>query len=166
MPRQVVVNHLSLMVRTLFDIRHNEAVADKLVVLMLKQVLAQKGAKALLVLPYVALVQEKVRWVRNIVDGVPRQSHASPDAAAGRWRARADDNVIRVAGFYGGSKLRSTWADFDIAVCTIEKASLLASSMEPTEARDLIPSANVGKLPCKLGDSRRWDRSSKSCSPR
>lgn len=130
------------MVRTPSDIRQIEAVADDPVVLMLKRVLAQQGAKALLVLPYVALVQEKVRWVRNIVDGVPRQTNASQGAATSRWRARADDNAIRVAGFYGGSKLRSTWADFDIAVCTIEKASLLAlaiNSMGGTRSNHQCP---------------------------
>lgn len=101
-------------------------VADNGAVLMLKRVLGQQGAKALLVLPYVALVQEKVRWLRNIVEGIPRRPHESDDKAKGRWRSRADENTVRVAGFYGGSKLKSTWADFDIAVCTIEKASLSA----------------------------------------
>lgn len=106
---------------------------------MLKRVLEQQGAKALLVLPYVALVQEKVRWLRNIVEGIPRRSHESDDKVNGRWRSRADENIVRVAGFYGGSKLKSTWADFDIAVCTIEKASL--STVVPEKRRrDLIMS--------------------------
>lgn len=116
-----------------------QGVADNGTVLMLKRVLEQQGAKALLVLPYVALVQEKVRWLRNIVEGIPRRSHESDDKVNGRWRSRADENIVRVAGFYGGSKLKSTWADFDIAVCTIEKASL--STVVPEKRRrDLIMS--------------------------
>lgn len=103
-------------------------IADDGAVLMLKRVLGQQDAKALLVLPYVALVQEKVRWLRNIVEGIPRRQHESHDEVKGRWRPRADENTVRVAGFYGGSKLKSTWSDFDIAVCTIEKASLPALS--------------------------------------
>ena len=31
-----------------------------------------EDSKALLVLPYVAFVQEKVRWLRNVVQGIPR----------------------------------------------------------------------------------------------
>ena len=103
---------------------------------MLKRVLGQPGAKALLVLPYVALVQEKVQWLRNIVEGISRRQYESDDRVKGRWRSRADENTVRVAGFYGGSKLKSTWADFDIAVCTIEKASL--PSLSTSNHRNVI----------------------------
>ncbi|RAL66940.1 hypothetical protein DID88_007722 [Monilinia fructigena] len=44
------------------------------------------------------------------------------------WRDRGDEDTIRVTGFYGGSKSRSTWADMDIAVCTIEKANSLVNA--------------------------------------
>lgn len=94
-------------------------------VLMLKRVLQDRDAKALLVLPYVALVQEKVRWLRNIVSGIsrdelgPRPHENQPRL----WARRADKDTVRVVGFFGGSKVRATWADFDIAVCTIEKVS-------------------------------------------
>lgn len=96
------------------------------VVLMLKRVMAEKGSKALLVLPYVALVQEKVRWLRNVVQGLLHH----PDDPSGSnnerriWRRRADEGKIRVVGFFGGGKVRATWADFDIGVCTLEKVSL------------------------------------------
>ena len=40
-------------------------------ILMLKRVI-ESQKKALLVLPYVALVQEKLRWLRKIVDGIPK----------------------------------------------------------------------------------------------
>ncbi|KAK3394700.1 P-loop containing nucleoside triphosphate hydrolase protein [Podospora didyma] len=98
-------------------------------VLMLKRVLADRDAKALLVLPYVALVQEKVRWLRNIVAGISRKEPGErrPDAPK-LWASRADEDTVRVVGFFGGSKIRATWADFDIAVCTIEKANSLVNA--------------------------------------
>jgi ATP-dependent helicase YprA (DUF1998 family) len=92
-------------------------------VLMLKRVLEDPESKALLVLPYVALVQEKVRWLRKIVQGLPRKSH---DAGCENkeqilWQRRADEDTIKVIGFFGGGKVRATWGDFDVAVCTFEK---------------------------------------------
>ena len=94
-------------------------------VLMLKRVLEDSNAKALLVVPYVALVQEKVRWLRNIVSGISREElgQKQQDNQQRLWARRADKDTIRVVGFFGGSKVRATWADFDIAVCTIEKVS-------------------------------------------
>lgn len=89
---------------------------------MLKRVIEEPGVKTLLVLPYVALVQEKVRWLRNIVRGL--QAAAAPSGTQDRrgpWRRRTDDNAIRVVGFFGGGKVRATWDDFDIGVCTMEK---------------------------------------------
>lgn len=90
---------------------------------MLKRVLEEKGSKALLVLPYVALVQEKVRWLRNVVQGLRHPDAADEDETPGVWRRRADQDAVRVAGFFGGGKVRSTWADFDIGVCTMEKVT-------------------------------------------
>lgn len=90
---------------------------------MLKRVLEEKGTKALLVLPYVALVQEKVRWLRNVVHGVRHSNAGDQDDKPGIWRQRADENTVRVVGFFGGGKVRATWADFDIGVCTMEKVN-------------------------------------------
>lgn len=87
---------------------------------MLKRVLEERGSKALLVLPYVALVQEKVRWLRNIVNGL-RYPQEELDEQSRIWRRRADEDTIRVVGFFGGGKVRATWHDFDIGVCTMEK---------------------------------------------
>ncbi|KAH6619643.1 hypothetical protein B0J18DRAFT_482223 [Chaetomium sp. MPI-SDFR-AT-0129] len=116
-------------------------------VLMLKRVLGSKreggggmeGGKAVLVLPYVALVQEKVGWLRRVVEGVVKNGDGQDGDAGedgesnkrgegGPWAARADRDVVRVVGFFGGSKVRATWADFDIAVCTIEKANSLINA--------------------------------------
>jgi hypothetical protein len=94
-------------------------------VLMLKRVLAERDAKALLVLPYVALVQEKVRWLRNVVQGISRGTPHHDDGQKPQlWAPRADRDAVRVVGFFGGSKTHATWADFDIAVCTMEKVGL------------------------------------------
>ncbi|KAK0656733.1 P-loop containing nucleoside triphosphate hydrolase protein [Cercophora newfieldiana] len=99
-------------------------------VLMLKRVLEDRDAKAILVLPFVALVQEKVRWLRNVVGGISRQNDLGQQPPEGQrlWAARADKDTIRVVGFYGGSKIRATWVDFDIAVCTTEKANSLVNT--------------------------------------
>lgn len=88
---------------------------------MLKRLLEEPGAKALLVLPYVALVQEKVRWLRSVVQGLKSNPIPESGDQKGPWRPRADHDSIRVVGFFGGGKVRSTWADFDIGVCTLEK---------------------------------------------
>ena len=90
-------------------------------VLMLKRVIEDPRKKAILVLPYVALVQEKLKWLRRAVEGVCKNVPSSdkmPDRSR-RWRH--DHTSVRVVGFFGGSKARATWSDVDIAVCTIEK---------------------------------------------
>jgi hypothetical protein len=91
-------------------------------ILMLKRVIETPEKKALLVLPYVALVQEKSKWLRKIVDGIQKVVTADLDNTRPTWyRKRGDENSIRVMGFFGGSKTKATWGDMDIAVCTIEK---------------------------------------------
>ena len=101
-------------------------------VLMLKNVILNPTKKAILVLPYVALVQEKMKWLRKVVEGVDKQIEDLEDSLAlksAKWRQV--NSSIRVAGFFGGSKTKATWADCDIAVCTIEKAnSLLNTAIE------------------------------------
>lgn len=79
-------------------------------VLMLKRVIENPGRKAILVLPYVALVQEKLKWLRRVVAGVCVQEDDSGVA-----------RDIRVTGFFGGNRTSASWNDMDIAVCTIEK---------------------------------------------
>ncbi|POS71213.1 DNA polymerase theta subunit [Diaporthe helianthi] len=99
-------------------------------VLMLKRVLEDREAKAILVLPYVALVQEKVRWLRNLVNGISRESITGPihESDQKLWRRRSDEDTVRVVGFFGGSKMKQTWIDFDVGVCTIEKANSLVNT--------------------------------------
>ena len=91
-------------------------------VLMLKRIIEDPSKKAILVLPYVALVQEKLKWLRKVVEGV--QKSAGPSSQAGsqlfKWRG-PHVSSIRVAGFFGGSRSRGSWSDVDVAICTIEK---------------------------------------------
>lgn len=89
-------------------------------ILMLKRVLGSSHAKAILILPYVALVQEKVNWLRKAIEGVQKEVHL-PSQLPDLKRPHSN-NTVRIVGFFGGSKTRATWADVDIAVCTFEKA--------------------------------------------
>ncbi|KAI1501781.1 P-loop containing nucleoside triphosphate hydrolase protein [Biscogniauxia marginata] len=99
-------------------------------ILMLKRVLQDRDAKALLILPYVALVQEKVRWLRNVVQEIKREApdHDRKENEQRLWQKRSDEDNIRVVGFFGGGKIRATWSDFDIGVCTFEKANMLINA--------------------------------------
>lgn len=92
-------------------------------VLLLKRIIENPGRKALLVLPYVALVQEKLKWIRRIIQGVERNvpNDEDQDASFPRKRWKKLQKQIRVTGFFGGSRTTATWADTDIGVCTIEK---------------------------------------------
>lgn len=96
-------------------------------VLMLKKVIENPSQKAILVLPYVALVQEKLKWIRRIVEGVSRNSDITSDTQESTQRKKRVDQSIRVTGFFGGSRARASWSDTDIAVCTIEKVWLPSS---------------------------------------
>lgn len=93
-------------------------------VLMLKKIISQPDKKAILVLPYVALVQEKLKWLRSLVEDVDRHPDSNEDSGLFPARSKA----VRVMGFLGGNRARTTWADFDIAVCTIEKANALVNA--------------------------------------
>lgn len=95
--------------------------------LMLKRILHSRESKALLVLPYVALVQEKVRWLRQLVEGLKLPSPVEKDPHA-PFNARPTPDGLRVVGFFGGGKVRATWDDFDIGVCTLEKANMLVNA--------------------------------------
>jgi DNA polymerase theta len=88
---------------------------------MLKSVIKNPEEKALLVLPYVSLLQERLRWLRMVVTGIIKNVPPGlPGQRPSVWRKRGDEDSIRVVGFFGGSKSKGTWADMDIAVCTIE----------------------------------------------
>ncbi|KAL3481207.1 hypothetical protein BJX99DRAFT_243835 [Aspergillus californicus] len=108
-------------------------------VLMLKRIIENPSRKAILVLPYVALVQEKLKWLRRIVQNVEKNivdNEDEPNPIHQRWREV--QKTIRISGFFGGSKTTASWADTAIAVCTIEKAnSLINSSIEECSIGEL-----------------------------
>ncbi|CEJ54022.1 hypothetical protein PMG11_00348 [Penicillium brasilianum] len=109
-------------------------------VLLLKRIIENPARKALLVLPYVALVQEKLKWMRRIVQGVERNvpDDEDYDATFPRKRWQKLQKQIRVTGFFGGSRSTATWADTDIGICTIEKAnSLINTAIEECSIGDL-----------------------------
>jgi DNA polymerase theta len=97
-------------------------------VMMLRRVIGSPRKKAIVVLPYVALVQEKLQWLRRLVDGVSvsgAEHHQTRETASTQSQIpNQDQPSIRVTGFFGGSKCRATWGDTDIAVCTIEKVGI------------------------------------------
>ncbi|KAK0119000.1 hypothetical protein ONS96_012073 [Cadophora gregata f. sp. sojae] len=98
-------------------------------VLMLKKIIEHPEKKALLVLPYVALVQEKLRWLRKVVESLSKLTENSDNNQRPTlYRTRGDENLVKVVGFFGGSKTKTTWHDMDIAVCTIEKANSLVNT--------------------------------------
>ncbi|KAH6691620.1 DEAD/DEAH box helicase, partial [Plectosphaerella plurivora] len=52
--------------------------------------------------------------------------------------SEADENTVRVVGFFGGGTVQATWADFDIGVCTIEKANaMINTAIDDCSIRDL-----------------------------
>ncbi|KAL5000795.1 hypothetical protein BDV10DRAFT_182982 [Aspergillus recurvatus] len=107
-------------------------------VLILKRIIENPTRKAILVLPYVALVQEKLKWLRRIVQDVEKHivDADEPDPNHHSWRKM--QKSIRVSGFFGGSKTTASWADTDIAVCTIEKAnSLINTAIEECSIGEL-----------------------------
>ena len=81
--------------------------------------------KAMLVLPYVALVQEKLGWLRRAV-GVKKMTEVSHLNQQARLCGPDEQRFIRVVGLFGGSKVRASWCDVNIAVCTVEKVILMA----------------------------------------
>lgn len=107
-------------------------------ILMLKRVLGSSHAKAILVLPYVALVQEKVNWLRKAIEGVEKEPQPPSqllDLKRSKWHS---SKTVRVVGFFGGSKARATWADVDIAVCTFEKVYIGRFGTEFDERTDCV----------------------------
>jgi DEAD/DEAH box helicase len=117
-------------------------------VLLLTRIIENPSKKAILVLPYVALVQEKLKWFRNLVEGVPKDVsdlHDLDTRSNPKLQWKLPSSHIRVAGFFGGSKARASWADIDIAICTIEKVCVIPfhslSSLTCFQANSLVNSA-------------------------
>ncbi|RPB20263.1 P-loop containing nucleoside triphosphate hydrolase protein [Terfezia boudieri ATCC MYA-4762] len=76
-------------------------------ILMIKRVMETR-MKAIVVLPYVAIVTEKVKFLKKVVEGI--------------------EPCINVTGYHGGAKSSLGWKDADISVCTIEKANSIVNA--------------------------------------
>ena len=120
--RSGVLSHSRNLVYTAPTGGGKSLVAD---VVLLKKVIQQPSKKALLVLPYVALVQEKTKWLRRLVDGLQKEDFQE---RLGLNVGKSKSSEITVVSFYGGSRSKAMWSDCDIAVCTIEKANMLVNS--------------------------------------
>ena len=90
-------------------------------VLTIKKAMNERK-KVIIVLPYIAIVQEKTRFLKKCLGQlrveIPRRSNKFPQ----RWRP------LNIVGFHSGAKNRIGWKEIDIAICTIEKVSLLRLS--------------------------------------
>lgn len=89
-------------------------VADMLVI---KRVLEQQK-KALVVLPYIAIVQEKTRFLKKVLRNVKTEIVRKSEKQRRRWRP------VNVVGYHSGAKSRIGWKELDVAVCTIEKVGI------------------------------------------
>lgn len=125
-------------------------------VLMLKNIVENPDKKAILVLPYVALVQEKTRWLRRVVDGVVKNTSAQDDKKPSMWKKRGDEDTLRIAGLHGGSRSRSSWAELDIAVCTIEKANSLINAAIEDQSIDKLGVVVMDELHMLDDESRGY----------
>jgi len=86
-------------------------------VLMVRRVLGERR-KALVVVPFISIVQEKTRFLEKCLTGI------RVEVAAGKEKKWRD---VCVVGFHSGARNRTRWKDIDIAVCTLEKVGRLYS---------------------------------------
>jgi DNA polymerase theta len=72
-------------------------------------------------------VQEKLKWLRSLVDGVSKHDEDLPGGhLLPGWRQ--SNSSIRVAGYFGGSRPTVRWPECDVGVCTIEKANSIVNA--------------------------------------
>lgn len=95
-------------------------------VVLLRRVIQNPRKKGLVVLPYVALVQEKVKTLRRLVEGISKETRVHEGSLRPNQFV---SNAITITSFYGGgNRSKFGLSDCDVAVCTIEKANLLLNS--------------------------------------
>ena len=107
-------------------------------IVLLKRLLEEPPRKALVVLPYVALVQEKLKWFRKVTENITLTANGSMRYPSTQQTGTVRQRPVQVTAFFGGSRIRTTWSDTDIAICTIEKAnSMVNSAIEDNTLQDL-----------------------------
>ncbi|KAA8895247.1 P-loop containing nucleoside triphosphate hydrolase protein [Sphaerosporella brunnea] len=90
-------------------------------VLMIKKVVGERK-KAMVVVPYVSIVQEKTRFLNRCLGGVRVEVSRKHDKQPHSWRN------LNIVGFHSGARNRMRWKEIDIVICTIEKANMLVNS--------------------------------------
>ena len=107
-------------------------------ILLLKKLLNNPSKKAILVLPYVALVQEKLKWLRKLTEHVTISTPTITGHGNAPFGTQMKSRPLRLAAYFGGSRTRSSWTDVDIVICTIEKANqLINTAIEDSNIDDL-----------------------------
>lgn len=84
-------------------------------VLAIRRVIAERK-KAIIVVPYIAIVQEKTRFLKKVLEKVKVMADSK-----GHWDKQKRWRGVNVVGFHSGAKGRLGWKELDLAVCTIEK---------------------------------------------
>lgn len=84
-------------------------------VLAIRRVVAE-CRKAIIVVPYIAIVQEKTRFLKKVLDKVKIMADSR-----GHWDKQRRWRSVNIVGFHSGAQSRLGWRELDIAVCTIEK---------------------------------------------
>jgi replicative superfamily II helicase len=82
--------------------------------LMIKKVIDERK-KAVVVVPYVSIVQEKTRFLNRCLGGVRVEMPQRHEKQPKSWRN------LNIVGFHSGARNRMRWKEIDIVVCTIEK---------------------------------------------
>lgn len=84
-------------------------------VLAIRRVIAEHK-KAIIVVPYIAIVQEKTRFLKKVLEKVKVMADSR-----GHWDKEKRWRGVNIVGFHSGATSRFGWRELDLAVCTIEK---------------------------------------------
>lgn len=89
-------------------------------ILAIRKVVAERK-KVIIVVPYIAIVQEKTRFLKKVLEKVKVMADSQ-----GAWDKQKRWRGVNVVGFHSGAKNRSGWEEMDLGVCTTEKVCLFA----------------------------------------
>ncbi|KAI5847703.1 P-loop containing nucleoside triphosphate hydrolase protein [Morchella snyderi] len=101
-------------------------------VLMIRKVVIERK-KAIVVVPYIAIVQEKTKFLKKVLERVKVQAEPR-----GEWDKTRYWRGLNIAGLHSGSKSRLDWEEVDVAVCTIEKANALVNASIESRTIDTL----------------------------
>lgn len=84
-------------------------------VLAIRKVILERK-KAIIAVPYIAIVQEKTRFLKKVLEKVKVLADSK-----GHWDKQSRWRGVNVVGFHSGTRTRLEWKEIDVAVCTTEK---------------------------------------------